>query len=206
MNYKTDDLVYSFMRCLSTAKPDPENEGKYIEYLLKSSFTKDKKTIAGICGCTMKTIANRLDKLIAAGLVEEGKIQAEKGNKIYEYDCYYFPYDYDGTYKLLDKEMVRYLVYTRNSCAIRIYLYLLNCSTYKKDYMFTIGEIKKAMGYAESTKSADDMIRCVLTSFKKEGVIKYEEIHELMVNEKTGKAVPVPKMILKFIATNPNQF
>lgn len=203
MNYKTDDLLYGFMRCLSTARP--EGDG-WKEYLPVSSFSKEKKTIANILGCTSRTIGNRLQKLIDCGLVELGQYEVEKHGKVYQYDCYYFPYDYDGNFKILDRELVKYLVYTRNACAIRIYLYLLNCSTMKQDYTFTIQEIKEGMGYASSTKTADEMIRSVLTSFKKEGVIKFEEIYEERVSPATGKVVPVPKMVLKFVATKMQQF
>lgn len=212
MNYGTNDLLYGFMRCLSTARPATKEELEerpncsQTEYLLQSTFIKDKKTIAGICGCSTQTINNRLKRLIDCGLVEEGVHEVERNGKLYQYKCYYFPFDYNGNYKTLNKEMVQYLVFTRNAHAIRIYLYLLNCSTMKKDYMFTIKEISKALGYADTTQTAEKAIRCVLTSFKKEGVIKFENIYDSLYNDVNGTVTQTPKMVLKFVATNPNQF
>lgn len=72
MNFNTDDLLYGFMRGLSTAKPI-EN-GKWEEYLTVKKFKENKKVIQNICGTTAKTINNRLNKLIEVGLVEEGSI------------------------------------------------------------------------------------------------------------------------------------
>lgn len=31
------------------------------------------------------------------------------------YSCYYFPYDYNGAFKLIDKDMIAYLIHTRNA-------------------------------------------------------------------------------------------
>lgn len=101
--------------------------------------------------------------------------------------------------------MVRYLVDTRNAQAIRVYLYLLNCSTMKKDYVFTIREIKLALGYSESTTSADTTIANILKSFSKEGVIRFEkEKFDCVSNN--GKTTTTERMVLKFIATSVKQF
>lgn len=75
------------------------------------------------------------------------------------------------------------MVYTRNNQCIRIYLYLLNKFLWKETlnqkkeeedkqkYIFTVQEIKEALGY---TKTANKMISAVLASFNKEGIISYE--------------------------------
>lgn len=200
MNYKTNDLLYSFMRSLSTASPQYDENGKYIchrEYLTKKAFNKEKKVIAGICGCTTRTIANHINKLAEAGLIDEG-IEVIKVNGVeYEYECYWFPYDKEGNYKLLNKEFLKYLVYTRNTHAIRIYLYLLNKYEWKKNYIFTKKELKEVLGYAESTKSADELIGCVLDSFSREGIIKYEKHYEEA--DVGTKTVPVERMKLLFV-------
>lgn len=195
MSYDTDDLLYGFMRSISTAKPLGNN--KYEEYLAIKTFQKEKKVIQNICGTTAKTITNRLNKLIERGLVELGEVD--------NIPCYFFPYDYDGTFKLIDKELVSYLVSTRNAQAIRVYLYLLNCSTYKNDYVFTIGEIKKALGYAESTKSCEKVIGYVLESFQKEGVIRVKKEWQPIIDT-CGKETHTERMILKFIATKMGEF
>lgn len=212
MKSSCDDLVYGFMRSISTARDATREELKAhpkatkVEYLTFKKFQEEKKVIQQICGCTPKTITNRVNKLIDCGLVDIGvqTVIDAQGNE-YNYDCYLFPYDYDGIYKVISQEMVSYLVATRNSQAIRIYLYLLNCSTYKEDYAFTIKEIKKALGYAETTKTADKVIKMVLESFQREGVIKYENEWFEMVNA-NGKQTQTERMVLKFIATDVNQF
>ena len=198
MKYDTDDLVYGYMRCLTTIKPE---DGKYKEYLTIKNLQPEKKVIQNICGTTARTINNRINKLIEKGLIQKGLITIDKE----EYECYYFPYNYDGVYKILEQDMIRYLVNTRNSQAIRIYLYLLNCSTIKPNYVFTIKEIKKALGYAETTKTADKVIGDVLESFQKEGIIKlsYEWFECTTQNGSINKT---ERMVLNFIASKREQF
>lgn len=199
MKYDTDDLLYSFMRGISTAHPI--GNGQYEEYLAIKTFQKEKKIIQNICGTSAKTITNRLNKLIESGLVEVGEIEDKE--KIIP--CYFFPYDELGTYKLIEKEMVNYLVASRNAQAIRIYLYLLNCISYKNDYVFTIREIKKALGYSESTKSCDKIIGYVLESFQKEGVIKIKKEWQPIIDE-CGNETHTERMILKFVAKKMSEF
>ena len=200
MNYKTDDLLYGFMRSLTTTKPvDDKNrpEVKHEEYLLVKNFQKYKKVVQGVCGVGPRAINDKIKKLIEAGLVELGEIDGKP--------CYYFPYDYYGVYKIIGGDMLQYLVSTRNAHAIRIYLFLLNCRSQKEDYVFTIREIKQALGYAVRTQTCDVFITNVLESFQKEGVIKYAKIWETVIND-FGKETPTERYLLKFIATNRNQF
>lgn len=196
MNYKTNDLLYGFMRGLSTARPVyVDGKETWREYLPQKIFKKNKKTIASICGVTMTTIGNQLNKLIEAGLVEEGM---EVLNDT-ETAVYWFPYNKDENYKLIEQDIVKYLVDTRSPQAIRVYLYLLNKFQWKKDYVFTIREIKLALGYSESTKSAESTIKNILASFNKEGMITYEKFleDEDVGDENTVKVVPVERMKLK---------
>lgn len=212
MNWKTNDLLYAFMRCLSTAKPEVEegkmvktanNKVKYREYLPIKTFKKNKKVIAEICGCTTRTIDRQLEKLFECGLLDEGVEVITMNGKEYDYECFWFPYDYDGTFKIVDKDVIEYLVHTRNGQAIRIYLYLLNKYQWKKDYVFTIQEIKEALGYSATTKTVDTLIKNVLASFKAEGVIKYEKFYEEVdiggLND--CKIIPVERMKLQYVAT-----
>lgn len=139
-----------------------------------------------------------MDALIAAGLVKEDTFTADEK----EYPCYIFPCDYDGVYKIIDLDMLKYLVSTRNNHAIRIYLYLLNCNSLKQNYTFTYKEIKKALGYSENTDN--DCIKYVLQSFNREGVIKYHKEIFYKLDTK-GNTVAVEEMVLDFIVTNPKQ-
>lgn len=117
MKSSCDDLVYGFMRSISTTRPATKEEQeekpgvKHTEYLMQKKFQEEKKVIQTICGCTPKTIANRVAKLIECGLIEEGELVVGE----HTYPCYYFPYDYNGIYKVISQEMVSYLVSTRNS-------------------------------------------------------------------------------------------
>ena len=196
MNFKTNDLLYGFMRGLSTARPI-EN-GKWQEYLTIKEFKKNKKLIAGICDCSTRTIERHIDALFEAGLLDEGVEVISKNGKEYEYEVFWFPYDYDGNYKLIDQDVVKYLVNTRNSQAIRIYLFLLNKFQWKNNYIFTIQEIKNALGYAESTKSCDALIRDCLASFKAEGLIRFETV-EVPIDTSDDLRAKTYKMRLDYV-------
>lgn len=205
MNFKTDDLLFGFMRCLSTARPVYEdgkpkvNENKkqvYEEYLPKLNFHKNKKTIAGICGCSTKTIDRHLANLIASGLIDE-VIEDEK-------TIYLFPYDESGRYEIAEKDMIAYLIDTRNTYCIKVYLYLLNKYKWKDNYTFTIGELKKALGYSENTKGAiETTINNILDSLAREGVIYFENSYTDI--EQYGKIVTIPIKELKFVAKSVNE-
>lgn len=177
MNHNTDDLVYGFMRSISTTEEfaDPKQPAiKYREYLKIKDLKKEKKILAGICGVSTQQINNKIKKLIETGLVEEENIVVKSNGKEYIYPSYIFPFDYDGTYKIIEKEMVKYLVDTRTAFAIRIYLYLLNKTGVNPHYVFTVRELTtKALGYAESTQSADEIVGHILQSFYREGLIKF---------------------------------
>lgn len=81
----------------------------------------------------------------------------------------------------------------RSAQSIRVYVYLLNKYLWKKEtnenYIFTLSELKDALGYAETTKTADIILDTILKSFYREGLIKWREI----VDSKNvnGKVIPV---------------
>ena len=200
MNFKTNDLLYGFMRGLSTARP-VEGQKEWQEYLPKKNFKKNKKLIAGICGCTTRTIDNQIEKLFEAGLLDEGIEVVEVNGKEYDYECFWFPYDTNGKYKLIDQDLVKYLVNTRNSQGIRIYLYLLNKFQWKKDYIFTVQEIKEALGYASTTKTCDELIRDCLASFKAEGLIKFSVV-EMPIEESNDLRAKTYRMRLEYVCND----
>lgn len=208
MNYKTDDLVYGFMRSLSTARPTGEKTEKgkqeYEEYLLKKKFSKNKKIIANICGITPRAIDKRIEKLKSRGLIQEKTITTMIKKVETDMDCYVFPVDLEAKFQFLDKDVVEYLVNTRNSQSIRVFIYLFNKYLWKKEtkekYIFTLRELKEALGYAESTKTADTMIRNILASFKSEGILKYEKFYDSVdVGINDAKVVPVERMKLTYM-------
>ena len=201
MNFKTDDLLYGFLRGLSTAKPI-EN-GKYKEYLPIKEYHKNKKVIAGICNVSTKTLERHLNALFEKGLLDQGIELVVSNGKEYEYECFWFPYDENGSYKILERDMIKYLVDTRNSQCIKVYLYLLNKYEYKENYTFTIAEIQKALGYSASTTSAISTISNILESFAREGIIEYEETYDYI--EKHGEVHKIPVKELHFVAKSVKQ-
>lgn len=203
MNFKTNDLLYGFMRSLSTAEPTGEKNEKgkmiYQEYLPIKTFKKNRKLIASICNCTVGTINNQVNKMIEEGLIEEGVAIGKTDKKDYEYDSYRFPAaEKEKNFKIIDCELVRYLVDTRNSQAIRIFLYLLSKYQWKKDYIFTRDEIREALGYSPSTTSCYSLINNCLASFKAEGLIDFDvvEVEVPGAKDLRGKTY---KMKLKYV-------
>lgn len=75
MDYKTNDMLYGFMRCLSTAV---EVNGDWKEYLLKKDFTKQKKDLAKFFGCSERNINLMLRKLIDRNLIQEETLKIGK--------------------------------------------------------------------------------------------------------------------------------
>lgn len=211
MQFKTNDLLYAFMRYLSTARPLYEKgkpTGQYKEYLPVKEFVKNKKLIAGICGCSTRTIERHINQLFEAKLLDEvvyvDQSEGKNGEvREHEYSCYLFPYDENGTYKIVDRDFIKYLVDTRNAHCIRIYLYLLNKYEWKSDYSFSLVELQKAIGYSENTKAATDTVKNIIESMAREGIIRYEEEYDYI--EKNGEIHKVPRKILKFVARSTSQ-
>lgn len=199
MKTRSDTHLYGFMRCLSTAMPDGEKNGKpqWKEYLLKSTFNKSKKVVMDVCGIgTPKTFKRHIDDLIEAGLIEEGKITV----KDKDYACYFFPFDYDTNFKLIDKELVKYMVDAGNGMTIRVYIYLLNCSTAKKDWEFTLKEIVEALGYNREYQPLQEVVGNVLDMLQKCGLINYIDTYKTHIDGATGREIPTPIKILKSIS------
>lgn len=194
MNYKTDDLLYGFLRSLSTVKPIYENNTTtYREYLPKKEFSKNKKIIAGICGCSTRTIDRHINDLFERGLLDEG-VEGEK-----DIPCFWFPLN-TTHFKKIDKEMLKYLIYTRNAQAIKVYLYMRNKYEWKSGYTFTIKEIQEALGYSRETPSAREMVGMIIDSFCREGVMKLEKVIDYDYKD-DGTPIAIPRMRIKFIAT-----
>lgn len=191
MSYKSDDLLYGFMRNISSSREEDR-----LEYLPIRQFQKVKKVISQLCGYSPRQINSKLVKLQQQGLLGERLLDDEM--------VYVFPYDYEGRYKIINKEMLTYLINTRNGNVIRIYLYLLNKYEWR-DHYFTIGELKRAMGYSDTTKTADQAIKDVLESLRKEGIIDFEKVW-CVVCTAMGKSVPTERYKLNFVAKTKEEF
>lgn len=194
MNYSTDDLLFGAMYHLATYHPN------YFKlYLSKKKLTANREAIYKFCDLDAKKLKRHLDKLIEKKLIQEEKMHINGVDTI----VYTFPYDKSGKYRLIDNDMLWYLVTTRNKQAIRIYLYLLNGFLWKEQlnesFTFTNNSILQALGYASKSRLASTGITNVLESFKREGTIDYNVIYTEGINEQ-GKTFPIPQMKLTFIA------
>lgn len=204
MNYKVDDLLYGFLRSLSTARPTGKktknNKDEYEEYLIYKDYVKNKKTIAGICGCSVKTVERHLNDLGEKGLISDEIHVVKQGDKEYEYRCLLFPIP-EGSFKIIEKELLRYLLDTRNAQCIKVYLYLLSKYEWKTGYTFTLTEINKALGYAPTTNTTS--VNNIVESLAREGIIEYEDDYDYI--EQHGEVIATPVKRLNFVAKSKKQ-
>lgn len=202
MNYSTDDLLYGLIQHLATHNENEPNVNHRL-YLTKTNYTKNRKLLQNMCGVTTQTLLNHLNKLIEKGLIEEFDLVVD--DKCYP--AYGIVVNELNNYKIIDNDWLFYLLSTRTHNAIRVYFYLLDKYEWKlrdeENFVFTNKDILKAIGYSASTRSASQMVTNILHSFRREGVIDYEEFYEetFVGND----SVPVPKMRLTKVARSEQQ-
>lgn len=190
MNHKNgNDLFYGLM--LHQATYDPNSNQMYLTH----AKYRELRPVLKSClaeGSTAKTFQNTLLKLMEAGLIKEGVINIGSHKNV---PCYIFPADANERYQLVNCDILWYILMTRQSCAVRIYLYLYNKYLWKKrtnddtPYEFTIKELKCALGWSATTKTCDELISVNLRSLAREGIIKYKEtyvcnLYDVTVNVK----------------------
>ena len=195
MNLTIDDMVYGYIQHMATFAPELKKL-----YVLVDNVSMEKKDIARIIGRTPRTVTNRIKKLLENGLLVEEQITLNGVNRL----CYVIPQETKGKYQIIYDEMLYYLICTRTTDCIKIYLYLKNKYDWKKKtneyYSFTNGEILSAIGYSNNYDGiASARIQCILESLMREGVIKWASYTE-MVNGYTA-----PKKRLLFVATGLNE-
>ena len=200
MNYGIDDLLFGSMYYLATFHPIAKKL-----YLTKKNYTKNRKMFYNLeDNGNAKTLKRHLDKLIEKGLVveEDLVINGEK------YPSYVFPYNYDKKYQLIEKDMLWYIISTRNRQAVKIYTQLLNWYLWKKEndefFIFTNKDIMKILGYSADNKMASSMVSNILESLSREGVIRYENYFEDCIST-NGIIVPTPKKKLIFVAKSKSE-
>lgn len=199
MNYTIDDILFGAMYYFATFHPTQR-----ILYLTKKNFTKYRNDIKNLCNVSTQTLNNHLKKLIEKGLIQEAEITSGE----VKYPSYTFPHKPEGEkYQLIDNEMLWYICSTRNQHAVKIYVYLLNKYMWKREvnetYIFTMKELIEAIGYANGSNNAvaNSIVKNILESFLREGVIRYEDYYEerVLLN---GTTVPVPQKRLLFVASS----
>ena len=193
MNYSTDDLIYGYLQCKSTF--DTSNQQRYIAAVTVAQL---KKNMAAMIGKTARTVTNRLSKLVEKGLLKEDTKDGSNISILTENS---------ERYQLINYDILFYLLINRSAQSIRVYVYLLNKYLWKKEtnenYIFTLSELKDALGYAETTKTADIILDTILKSFYREGLIKWREI----VDSKNvnGKVIPVIRKELLSVVESQDQ-
>lgn len=203
MNYSSDDLLFGAMQYLATFHPEMK-----MLYLTKKNYKKEQKELLNLIGASAKTLSRHLEKLIERGLVKERKIYI--GAEKVEYDCYTFPFNFNGKYQIVDNEMLWYVVSTRNHQAVRVYLTLLNWYKWKEQsaesYVFDNKDILQKLGYSVASNNAlaSSMVTNILESFWREGVINYVEFMEEKIDHK-GNIVKYPQKRLLFVAEKKSQ-
>ena len=195
MNLTIDDMVYGYIQHMATFAPELKKL-----YVLVDTVSMEKKDTARMIGRTPRTVTNRIKKLLDNGLLVEEQITLNGVNRL----CYVIPQETKGKYQIIYDEMLYYLISTRTTDCIKIYLYLKNKYDWKKKtneyYSFTNGEILSAIGYSNNYDGiASARIQCILESLMREGVIKWASYTE-MVNGYTA-----PKKRLLFVATGLNE-
>lgn len=195
MNLTIDDMVYGYIQHMATFAPELKKL-----YVLVDTVSMEKKDIARMIGRTPRTVTNRIKKLLQNGLLVEEQITLNGANRL----CYVIPQETKGKYQIIYDEMLYYLISTRTTDCIKIYLYLKNKYDWKQKtneyYSFTNGEILQAIGYSNNYDGiASARIQCILESLMREGVIKWASYTE-MINGYTA-----PKKRLLFVATGLNE-
>lgn len=194
LRYDSDDRLFGLMYCLASFDPTHKRL-----YLIKKNYTKNKDLFYQTCEFNdkgtpaSKTLKRHLDKLIEKGLIQQ------------EENVFYFPYQNNEKYLIIEREMLRYLVDTRPVQAIRIYITLLDWYLWKKktgeQYIFTNKDILEKLGYSPDNKNANTTVSNILESLNREGVIEFQEYYDTIILD-NGRQVPTPKKILKFVASS----
>ena len=120
---------------------------------------------------------------------------------------YYFPFVMNnGTYILIDKDLLYNICTTKSVIAIQTFIYLSNRMKMKKElydestYNFTLKELRVALGFSASSqnKLIETAIRECLQTLKAEKYIDYDNIYvDILVN---GIVTKSPNYQLTFIA------
>lgn len=197
MNRTSDDLIYSLMLCFATYNPEIKEL-----YLSKKNFVKNKKIFYELCDLGgpssqyARKLKYRMDNMLKIGLI------IEDGNN------YYFPYDENGKYRIVDKDMLRYIIDTRSKFAVKTYIILADWFVWKsltrEKYYFSRSELAERLGYSRDNSEFRITIGHVLESLQREGIIQYSTI-DLRKTTDTGKEIIVPLLRLDFVARNKSE-
>lgn len=199
MYFDVDDLLYGALIHLATYNPEQNKL-----YLTIQNYEKNRKMLYRLLDCDARNLKDRLKRLMSKGLVKEENVLSNKTT----YSAYIFSNEHKGKYQIVDNDMLWYIVSTRNRQAVKIYVQLLNWYLWKQKegeyFSFTNRDIMDVLGYAYHNSKASSLVSNILKSFKREGVIKYVDYYDTVIDE-NGKSVPTPKKKLLFVARHESE-
>lgn len=182
-DYHLDTIVYSFMLVGATAriKPGDKQDGSQsFLYLSQSKYKKLRPTIKQVIGKTARQVGERVQKLIDAGYINYNP-QAKQ---------YTFPFDYNEKYYIVSTDVLAYLCTVSNPFVVKIYFYLADRYKFKKDYKFTLTQLRKMLGYSGSANSrVNDLIKLALSSLSVMKFVEYKKVYAKVPGNQTNRPV-----------------
>lgn len=182
-DYHLDTIVYSFMLVGATAriKPGDKTDGSQsFLYLSQSKYKKLRPMIKQVIGKTARQVGERVQKLIDAGYIKYNE-QAKQ---------YTFPFDYNEKYYIVSTDVLAYLCTVSNPFVVKIYFYLADKYKFKKDYKFTLTQLRKMLGYSGSANSrVNDLIKLALSSLSVMKFIEYKKVYAKVPGNQTNRPV-----------------
>lgn len=197
MNYKLNDVLYGYLQYIATYNPNSDKL-----YITADNLMKQKNEIAKLCKCSNRTVNRQIQSLVKDGFIEAEQEQYKENNRF----IYVLP-AIGKRYQTINCDMLGYLLCVGNVNAVRLYIYLLDKYLWKQktneSYFFTLDELAKAIGYVSTKAEHNKMIRFILESYLRQGIVKWREVVEpIVVN---GKQVPHIQQELMFVAYNLDQ-
>lgn len=199
MDYKKDDIMYAFLLNLAEYRKQDS-----VLWLSKKDYYSYKEEIMNACDYTSPTsLRTNMKKWLDSGLITEGVVKYR--NK--DYDAYIFKnYDKDGKYQLVNLEILRKLIDAKNKHSIQVYTYLLNKYKFKKNYEFSLKELRENLGYIASSETRTNRrLTNIIQDLQHSGYIDYEPETKIVKLE-DGRIVYIPINILTFVAKDPSDF
>lgn len=199
MDWRKDDIMYAYLLNLAEYRKQDN-----LLWLDKTVYYSARDEIMAACDYVNRmSLRNNMKKWLESGLITEGIVKHR--NK--ECDAYIFKnYDKDGKYQLVNLEILRKLIDAKNKHSIQVYTYLLNKYKFKKNYEFSLKELRENLGYISSSETRTNRrLTNIIQDLQHSGYIDYEPETKIVKLE-DGKVVYIPINILTFVAKEPKDF
>lgn len=212
-NKQIDDILYGMMSSMATARPRYDSDGKvhWDIYLTEQKYNENREIFYDIDAINTKkqksaALRNHLQKLISQGLISKGTVDINgKSCK-----CFYFPFDVNGAYYIIDKYLLQYISDTKKTMAVWIFIYLADRMKYinetkgtSRDYAdlwsFSATQIVKKIGYSEKGTGQGRPIQKItglLIDMRKCHLIDYSDYDEKIPGKNGGYTIVKKKRLL----------